>query len=141
MQLQPDARRTNHLICCELSVRLSDWLETFFHTISLFLHKVFIDIGPGLRIVCVSAYESTEVCFSPDPSFCISVLVQWDSSLASWRANLCDVWIRCDLGRFFKSFVRRSCLKWGRTVLSKCPVSIARVQDLCKSGFAFFQKV
>src|SRR3954469_11566094 len=140
-QLQSGYHTSNHLIRCELPARLNDRLETFFHAISLFLHKVFIELAQVCLQFCVRAYESTEVCFSPVSSFCISLLAQWHSSLASWRAILRDVWIRCYLGFFFKSFVRRSCLKWGRTVLSKCPVSIARVQDPLQIRLCFLQKV
>ena len=47
-QLQSDYHRSNHLIRSKLPARLNDRLETFSHAISLFWHKVFINIGPDL---------------------------------------------------------------------------------------------
>src|SRR4051812_31133217 len=97
-QLQPNTRRTNNLIRC-------DRLETLFHVISLFLHKVFLLLSTSFFHVSPHLFTWIQVWRVGRP--------------LSVRSGFGVIW---DV--FCEPFIRL-CFVWWRAIMYKCPVPIA----------------
>ena len=71
---------------------------------------------------------------------CIPILVQWDSNLASWRATLRLVRIRCDLGRFVRAIHSSPLLCGDAPSCTNVQFRLSEPKIFLKSGFALFRR-
>ena len=140
-QLQSDYHRSNHLIRSKLPARLNDRLETFSHAISLFWHKVFINIGPDLLDFAFECgnrprFASLELGLHVSPYLFNGIQIWRVGGPLSMRAGFDVVWYV-----FFKPSICCPCFVSGRAIMNKCPATIAGAKYLVEIRFHFGQNV
>ena len=139
-QLQLDTHTTTQLIPRKVSTRLDDRLETLLHAFSLFLHEVCIDICPDLLDFAFECrnrpgFASLQFRLHVSPHLFNRIQVWRVGGPLTMRAGFDVIW-----HVLFEPFIRRPCFVWGRTIMYKCPTTIARAKYRIEIRFCFLQK-